>query len=169
MRAENLRWRKGRALICAPLLGFMISATGCPFLIPTPGAQYSAPRPEVVHKIEPNVTTRADILMMLGEPDRQAEEDRYFVYDWSEMRAIIGLILPAGYFAVPIGAGLGVRNALALEFGPDGRVARVKIFSRDMEGLKDTGEERAKTERLLWEDIQAWIKATDQAASEGAK
>jgi hypothetical protein len=166
MRADALYQRTRRAMIGALFLLFVISASGCPFLIPTPGIQAGAPSPEVVHKIEPNVTTRTDILMTLGEPDRRAEEDRYFVYYWRETRALIGMVLPPG---VPIGAGLGARDALALEFGPVGRVTRLKIFTRDMEGLQDAGKERANTEQLLWEDIQAWMKATDKAATEGSK
>jgi outer membrane protein assembly factor BamE (lipoprotein component of BamABCDE complex) len=146
MRAETLDQRTGRVMIGALSLLFVISASGCPFFIPTPGVQAGAPSPEAMHKIEPKVTTRADILMVLGEPDRRAEEDRYFVYYWQETRALIGLILPPG---VPVGAGLGARDALALEFGPDGRVTRVKTFSRDMEGLQDMGAERVKTEQLL--------------------
>jgi len=169
MRAESLRHRIGRTLVRAFLPVFAISASGCPFLLPTPGAQHGAPSSEVVHKIEPGVTTRADILMMLGDPDHRADEDRYFVYDWSETRAVIGIIVAAGYQAFPIGAGLGVRNALALEFGPDGRVTRIKTFARDMEGLQDVGREHATTERLLWEDIQAWMKAVDEETPEGVK
>jgi len=151
------------------MAGFVISASGCPFLIPTPGVQHGAPSTEVMHKIEPKVTSRADVLMMLGEPDHQFEDDRYFVYDWSETRALIGIVIPAGYQAFPIGGGLGVRNALALEFAPDARVARVKVFSKDMQGLQNTGTEQAATAQALSEEIQAWMKEADTGAPEGAK
>lgn len=169
MRSGALNRRIAKPLGRALLFAFAITGSGCPFFLPTPGIQHRAPSTDVVHKIEPKVTSRADVLMMLGEPDFRFEEDRYFVYGWSETWAVVGVVVPAGYQAYPIGAGLGARNALALDFGPDARVARVKVFSKEMEGLQDVGKERVATERLLWDEIHAWMKTVDAPAPEGVK
>jgi hypothetical protein len=125
---------------------------GCPFFIPTPGVQENAPAAEVVQAIKPQTTTRTDVLMMLGDPNFRLEEDRYFVYDWNELHAIYGLAMPWGD---PIAAGVGGLGALAMEFAPDGRVARVKQFSRP---------DRKNAESELWGEIRAWMKASDAAA-----
>lgn len=167
MRFSGLIGRLGHGLMLAVLVAFAIAASGCPFLIPTPGAHHGAPSTEVVRKIAPGVTTRVEIVMMLGDPDRRMEDDRYFVYDWRETRAVIGIVVPPG---VPIaGGGFGVRKALALDFAPDGHVARLNVFSKDTEGLLDLDDERAATERALWEDIRTWMKGAAASAPDGAK
>jgi len=110
-----------------------------------------------VLRIEPGVTTRIDVLMTLGEPDRRVEEDRYFVYEWSETHAVVGVIVGGGYQAGVLGtAELGDRNALALEFGPDARVTRVKTFTRSTQGV-------------LWEDVDEWMNAAGETAPAEAK
>ena len=169
MRSDALHRHLGKVLAYTFLLASAVTLSGCPFFLPTPGATARAPSHEVVLRIEPSVTTRTDILMTLGEPDDRVEDDRYFVYNWSETRAVIGVIIPAGYQAFPIGVGLGARSALVLEFGPDARVTRVKTFTRDMEGAENVGHERANTERLLWDDIHAWMKTADEKTPEGTK
>jgi len=142
----------------------MIAVSGCPFILPTPGVQKGAPSQDLVLRIEPGVTTRTDVLMTLGEPDRRLEEDRYFVYEWSRTHAIVGVVVAGGYQADVLGAALGDRKALALEFGPDARVTRVKTFTRGMRGAKDMGEEQPRTERLLWKDVDEWMNQAGETA-----
>ena len=132
-----------------------ITTGGCPFIIPTPGLHPNAPTPEVMETIKPKVTTRTEVLMMLGDPDFRLEDDRYFVYDWTDLRAIVGL---AGPYAVLAGSELKDLHALVIDFAPDGRVARVKEFEKSASGK---GE---KEEQDLWEDIRVWIKAANGTA-----
>lgn len=140
MRSAARYRRSNKAFAHACLLTCLITVSGCPFVLPTPGVQSHAPSPEAVLRIEPGVTTRIDVLMTLGEPDRRVEEDRYFVYEWSETHAVVGVIVGGGYQAGVLGtAELGDRNALALEFGPDARVTRVKTFSMSMQGGQGRG------------------------------
>ena len=142
----------GRWLARFALLAAAITTGGCPFVLPTPGVQENAPASEVVQAIKPQTTTRTDVLMMLGDPNFRLEDDRYFVYDWTEIHAIYGVAMPWGD---PIAAGVGSLGALAMEFAPDGRVARVKQFGRP---------DRKNAESDLWGDIRTWMKSSDAAA-----
>ena len=135
-------------------LSVAITTGGCPFIIPTPGLEARAPTAEVMQTIKPHVTTRTDMLMMLGDPNFRLEDDRYFVYDWTDHKAVAGVGI--GYLAYTV-ALIDLR-ALAIEFAPDGRVARVKEFKKSASGK---GEQE---ERELWEDIRVWLKAANGTA-----
>jgi len=131
------------------LLAVVTSGSGCPFIVPTPGAQINAPAEDVVQMIKPQVTTRTDVLMMLGDPNFRVAEDRYFVYDWTDIHAVVGVaVIP---YAMPLMGPLGHQHALGIEFAPDSRVARVKEFAK-------MGEQE------LWDDMRAWMEASDTTA-----
>ena len=135
-------------------LAFVLAAIatgGCPFIIPTPGLEPSAPAAKVMQTIKPHVTTRTDMLMTLGDPNFRLEDDRYFVYDWTDHKAIAGVGI--GYLAYAVD--VADLRALAIEFTPDGRVARLKEFARSTNG---------EAERELWGDIRVWMKAANGGA-----
>ncbi len=97
-----------------------LGLSGC-ILIPTPTVVgYSEITNKTIESLEPGKTTRADVLLKLGEPGERLENDRIFVYHWTQ---------EAGF-------GMGTTaltndHYLALEFGPDRRLKRVKEFSGD--------------------------------------
>ena len=37
---------------------------------------------ELIKSLEPGETTREDLLLIVGAPDTQYEQDRYFIYEW---------------------------------------------------------------------------------------
>jgi len=93
---------------------------GC-ILIPTPSVVgYSVITDKTIESLEPGKTTRADVLLKLGEPGERLEDDRIFVYHWEQV---------AGFGIGP--TALTNDHYLALEFGPDKRLKRVKEFSGD--------------------------------------
>ena len=149
MSALTLRAGAGRWIKRLALVALAAVSGGCPFIIPTPGSQVNAPATEVLQAIKPQVTTRTDVLMMLADPNFRLEDDRYFVYDWRDTHAVVGVALPGGGVAA---AGLGDVHAVAIEFAADGRVVRLKDFAKpdDKKGEPD-----------LWGDIRAWIKSSD--------
>jgi len=139
-----------RCFVRLALVAVAITTGGCPFIIPTPGAQINAPAEDVVQIIKPQVTTRTDVLMMLGDPNFRLGDDRYFVYDWSDVHVVFGaFVIPYGD---PLVGGLGHSHALAIEFAADSRVARLKEFAI------------MGTERESWELIRQWIRASDGTA-----
>ena len=98
-----------------------VGLSGC-MLIPTPSVSgYSVITNKSIESLEPGKTTRADVLLKLGEPGERLENDRIFVYHWVHV---------AGYGMGPNDAG-SIKNDhyLGLEFGPDSRLKRVKEFS----------------------------------------
>lgn len=93
---------------------------GC-ILIPTPSVSgYSVITDKTIESLEPGKTTRADVLLKLGEPGERLENDRIFVYHWEQI---------AGFGIVP--NALTNDHYLALEFGPDKLLKRVEEFSGD--------------------------------------
>ena len=99
-----------------------VGLSGC-FLIPTPSVVgYSVITNKTIESLEPGKTTRADVLLKLGEPGERMEDDRIFVYHWEQV---------AGFGMVPTALGGTITNDhyLGLEFGRDNRLKRVKEFS----------------------------------------
>lgn len=107
-------------LVLLVLTGVVLS--GC-ILIPTPSvAGYRVIPDKTIESLEPGKTTRADVLLKLGEPGERLEDDRIFVYHWEQV---------AGFGMIPTALGGSITNDyyLGLEFGPDNRLKRVKEFS----------------------------------------
>lgn len=79
---------------------------------------------ETIESFEPGKTTRADILLRLGDPDKRLKEDRFFVYQWKRIHWYFFVILGDK------GGGDSIRywHYLGLEFTPDNRVKRVKVI-----------------------------------------
>ena len=98
--------------------------SGC-VLIPTPSVVGHSVIPDkTVESLEPGKTTRADVLLKLGEPSERLENDRVFVYHWKQ-EAGIGMIPTA------LGGTITNDHYLGLEFGADNRLKRVKEFGGD--------------------------------------
>ena len=101
-----------------------VGLSGC-VLIPTPSVVgYSVITDKTIESLEPGKTTRADVLLKLGEPGERMEDDRIFVYHWEQV---------TGFGMVPTALGGTITNDhyLGLEFGPNNRLKRVKEFSGD--------------------------------------
>ena len=101
-----------------------VGLSGC-ILIPTPSVVgYSVITNKSIESLEPGKTTRADVLLKLGEPGERLEDDRIFVYHWEQV---------TGFGMVPTALGGTITNDhyLGLEFRPDNRLKRVKEFSGD--------------------------------------
>ncbi len=116
------------AIVMACRMGLLVltgvGLGGC-ILIPTPSVSgYSVITNKAIESLEPGKTTRADVLLKLGEPGERLENDRIFVYHWEQV---------AGFGMVPTALGGSITNDyyLGLEFGPDNRLKRVKEFSGD--------------------------------------
>ena len=78
-----------------------------------------------IDSIKPGMA-RFDVLLLVGDPDERVNDDRYFIYRWDETHAAV---LIGGYtvgYAIPIED----RNALAIEFTSDHKVATVQRFNR---------------------------------------
>jgi hypothetical protein len=107
------------------LLSLMaVGLSGC-IIIHTPSHRGSyIITEEIIESFEPGKTTRADIILRLGDPAERLDEDRFFVYHWLRTHGY-GFV-GAGFAG--IGGPLPARHYLGLEFTPDNRLKRVKVF-----------------------------------------
>lgn len=94
-------------------------------IIPTPShGGVGVITKETIESFEPGKTTRADILLRLGDPDKRLKEDRFFVYQWKRIHWYFFVVL----FNKGNEGSIRYWHYLGLEFMPDNRVKRVKVI-----------------------------------------
>ena len=115
----------GMALLT--LMGLGLS--GC-IIIPLPSyGGVGVITKETIESFEPDKTTRADVLLRLGDPTIRREEDRFFLYQWTRKHGFWAAAIPTPIGFIPLGGGDFPRSHyLGLEFTPDNRVKRVKVL-----------------------------------------
>jgi hypothetical protein len=75
--------------------------------------------------IRPGATTRADVLLHLGEPDESWDDDRILAYAWNTSNVTLHFAVFAGMAGGGGGANeITVDHYLLFEFGDDGAVKR---------------------------------------------
>lgn len=106
------------------LVGGMIS--GC-IIVPTPlhGGK-GVVSEEVAKSFVPGETTRAEVLLQLGSPDHRLEDDRFIVYDWTQ---IAGYWAAGGRGSATVGV-IEVLRLICFEFTKDNRLKKYKFFGR---------------------------------------
>jgi len=110
----------GMALLA--LMGLGLS--GC-LIIPTPSHGGVGVIPEeTIGSFEPGTTTRADVLLRVGDPAKRLQGDRFFVYEWERIHAYF--IVYALFYGTEVA--IPRPHYLGLEFTPKGRVKRVKAL-----------------------------------------
>ncbi len=118
MRLNGIILHCGMALLALTGLGL----SGC-IIIPTPShGGVGVITKDTVESFEPGKTTRADVLLRLGDPAKRLEEDRIFVYQWERIHGYVISMFPQPNTYIPR------PHYLGLEFTPDGRVKRVKAL-----------------------------------------
>ena len=95
----------------------LVLLAGCVFPLPEHGGTGAAIPIETVNKLIPGTTSRAEVLLALGEPSQRISEDRAFVYRWSRIVGMWGAgIGAAGDIEMP--------RRLCLEFDSNGILTR---------------------------------------------
>lgn len=112
-------WRAGPPLAAICLAGCVVLP------VPTPPTGSEIVGDEAMSAVKPGMTTRADVLLALGDPSESEEADRFFAYDWKVSH---GAIVWAWGIAPNVGGAGGHRlwayRCFAMEFGSDATVAR---------------------------------------------
>lgn len=114
----------GVVSLIAPLL-----LTGC-LVIPIPtgdkvvmsGKRVSA---DTMDRIEVGVTTRQQVLELLGSPILDWEDERILAYQWDVRKMLILWMLAGGNTLLEGSCEVPRHHVLLIQFGPDGRVRRV--------------------------------------------
>lgn len=128
------RARLAIALVAATLVA------GC-IIVPTPPIAIDGIPEAKVAALKSGLTTRADVLMAFGDPTLRMADDRYFVYEWSEVHWVGAVGGPGAGYPFEISDA----HRLAIEFSADGRVVRHQLFAR-------------ARKRTLEEDFDAWLR-----------
>lgn len=98
--------------------------TCCAFPVPPHYDQYSRQNVEekIPEFIKPGVTTREDVMMILGEPDGVALDESWLVYGSAYCQGGMGLFMAAGSAGGVIAATAVQYRRLILQFDPRGVV-----------------------------------------------
>ena len=110
-----------------PAVSLALSAAliaGCVVLpVPTPATGSDIVADDAIGAVRPGATTRADVLLALGDPTESEDADRFFAYDWKVSH---GAIVWAWAIAPNAGGVGGYRlwayRCFAVEFGSDNTV-----------------------------------------------
>jgi len=114
------------------LLGALLLA-GC-FPLPTvPRGLGVVPDKETLESLLPGEASRADVLLLLGEPQHRLDDNRFLMYEWTVAYGSAIVYLVAEVIPVPAVA----PHYLCLEFGPDSRLVRREHFTGSLYGEPD--------------------------------
>ncbi len=105
---------------------FLVLLTGC--VVPV---FHEAPfKDDVIEPLMVGKSTRADVLMALGEPPIVSVDERYFAYMAGQLHAV--LIVGGGYsaHAVPI----STTHFLVVEFAPNGTISKLDSVTGSLKG-----------------------------------
>jgi outer membrane protein assembly factor BamE (lipoprotein component of BamABCDE complex) len=156
-------------VLAASILAVSTLVAGC---LPIPIAPMSSSEitEDSLRAIQPMTSTRADVLLALGDPTIRGQEDfadSYFVYDWGRFHGGMVFVL-VGYTSMlpAAGVGSGSCNSVAIRFTPDGHVERIGRFSGKAEtsgGLViDTKEpsqpDGSCDDAAVRQAIKAWLE-----------
>jgi len=150
-----------RSSIYLTFLAFVSIHIGCIYL-PIPGTGlydgYGAIPEKVMESLEPGITMRADILLLLGAPnynynfnDLTVSEARFMTYYWRADKGIWAVAIAPG-----AGAGdyVSICHFLCIEFDDANRVKRYKHFeSGIISGIFEEDEGYFETE----DEVIKWI------------
>lgn len=138
--------RAHKSMLRILTLSFFLTGAGCLY-IPTPHHSLLAGRGMIeeatIQHYQPGVTTRAEILLNLGEPDATLSSQSIFVYTWTRTQ---GYLVMGGYGRGEI-LTIGSTSLLLMEFDDRNCLKRVKLsfagmFSSAMREAADWAADR---------------------------
>ncbi len=105
---------------------FLVLLTGCV----VPVFQEAPFKDDVIEPLKVGKSTRADVLMALGEPRFVSVDERYFAYTAGQLHAV--LIVGGAYsaHAVPI----ATTHFLVVEFAPNGTISKLDSVTGSLKG-----------------------------------
>ena len=105
---------------------FLVLLTGCV----VPVFQEAPFKDDVIEPLKVGKSTRADVLMALGEPQIVSVDERYFAYTARQLHAV--LIVGGAYSAqaVPI----ATTHFLVVEFAPNGTISKLDSVTGSLKG-----------------------------------
>ena len=121
-----------RLLACLALAAVGVWLAGC-LIIPTnylaAGSRHNV-SPKTAGRFQPGVTTKADVLLTLGEPDSVPDDGRRLDYEWSRVKAIWFV----GGYGAAIGGEIQYSNVLQVSFDASNRLTQVRLVEEGKPG-----------------------------------
>lgn len=163
------RWHAGPLQVLAALL--MLVSAGC--IIPTPGLNSGAARrnirKETEGQFQPGRTTRAEVMLALGEPDAVSPDERRLAYRSEKVAAIV--LVGAGYS----GGGRSIEKDEYLVFEFDRRDRLLKTqrsthWVTSADPLQKLGLTEAASRRdanIRMETRASWLSGVDDYRAKG--
>ena len=106
--------------------------------------------------IQANSTTKAEILLTLGEPDLVSADEKHFLYWWLTGQGVWAVF--GAYFQSVGGTILSHHYLLAVEFGERDVVKRFELKTRTRGGHLDRNVFPMPDETLIKDEIRSWGK-----------
>lgn len=158
-----------RSMLCCVFL--LAGVTPCCVILPTPPYHSGNARDNVdaaaTARFRPGKSTRADVILALGEPDAVTANERTLAYRTEKVRAIL---VVGGYGA---GAAAPISKDEYLVFDFDGRGRLVASRTSDHWGHADMGRTLGATttrrEGSDWSGDASWLVGADDYRSKGFK
>lgn len=128
-------------LILIPLFAVLLINTSCIY-VPIPASELRSPKgvidKKTIKSLKQGESTRADLLLLVGEPDARYEQDRYFVYEWEASEALV--VVPGA------GDTVSIKHYFCVEFDENNRIKRCGHIKSGL--FKNTNE--AQNEVYEW-------------------
>ena len=147
------------ASLCATVLAACI-----PLPIPHSSGEIGPVPDRIVAHIKSVTTTRADVLLLLGEPIVRGPDDAYFVYSWAYRRGGVTVVGLTGGGPFPLGDVQEYScRALAVRFAATGQVDRAETFEGSVRsavsglGLDKSISALCRHDSDLIDRIRAWV------------
>ena len=115
------------------LLSLLVFTSQACIVIPVPESKVFSGRPitdEELSFLEPNLTTKADVIGLLGEPTVFWQDEDVFAYDWGMLQAVMPWILPGPYTAAYGVEHIGSKYILLIQFDENDLVKRFERTRR---------------------------------------
>ncbi len=105
---------------------FLVLLTGCV----VPVFQEAPFKDDVIEPLKVGKSTRADVLMALGEPPIVSVDERVFAYTAGQLHAV--LIVAVGYQAAALP--IATTHFLVVEFAPNGTISKLDSVTGSLKG-----------------------------------
>ncbi len=135
---------------CLAILGICFFP-GC---IPIPAPPHGlgvVPDMDAIKSFRLQNSTRADVLLKLGEPRYRLDGDRFLIYEWEVAYGYLVIGGPGAAFPLPV----SFPHYLCLEFGTDSRLVRQDHLIGSIYGKPDKAIKKCMNPSEVLDDVEA--------------
>ena len=109
------------------IMTYLLFCSGCLY-IPYHTYYYRMPDEKTLASMKEDVTSKKNVLLMLGEPNRVLDNERIFLYWWQEVHGYVLWLIPYGSSGGPVKS----THWLYIEFEENNIIKKCEIKKRDV-------------------------------------